>query len=48
MDRLRALGLRDEDVMDVVYIAAFFNMIDRVADGLGVPADPYFVAKLPA
>lgn len=47
VDRLRGVGFSDEDIVDIVYVTAFFNMIDRVADGLGVAPDPYFLAKLP-
>jgi uncharacterized peroxidase-related enzyme len=35
LDRLRALGLSDEDVMDAVETAAMFNLTNRMANALG-------------
>jgi len=36
VDRLRAAGFTDETIFDIVAIVAFFNFINRIADGLGV------------
>ena len=36
VDALRAAGLTDEQIVDGVQVAAFFNYINRVADALGV------------
>jgi uncharacterized peroxidase-related enzyme len=33
---LRALGLKDRDLLDLVQVVGYFNYINRVADGLGV------------
>jgi uncharacterized peroxidase-related enzyme len=38
--RLRAAGLQDEDILDAVEIVAYFNYINRVADGLGIDPEP--------
>jgi uncharacterized peroxidase-related enzyme len=37
---LRAVGLDDAGILDVVQIAGYFNYITRVADALGVPDEP--------
>ncbi len=39
---LRDAGLSDEQILEVVEIAAWFNYINRVADGLGVELEPDF------
>ena len=35
-DRLRAAGFDDRGILQITLIAAWFNYINRVADGLGV------------
>lgn len=35
LDRLRALGFSDEDVMDIAETAAMFNLTNRLANALG-------------
>lgn len=40
IDSLRALGLSDRAINDAVQVVAFFNYINRVADGLGVDLEP--------
>lgn len=37
---LRACGFSDRAIHDVVQIAAYFNYINRVAQGLGVEPEP--------
>ena len=37
---LRAAGLTDLQIVDAVQVAAYFNYINRVADALGVDAEP--------
>lgn len=39
---LRDAGLADDQILEVVEIAAWFNYINRVADGLGVELEPDF------
>ncbi len=34
--RLRAIGLDDRGILEVVEITAYFNFVNRLADGLGV------------
>lgn len=41
IDRLRQVGFSDKAVVDLVYVIAWFNFIDRVADALGVQPNPW-------
>jgi len=36
VDALRAVGLSDRDVVDANQVIAYYNYVNRVADGLGV------------
>ncbi len=38
---LRRWGYTDEDIHDIVQITAYFNYINRVADGLGLPPEEF-------
>ena len=38
--RLRDLGLCDRAINDATQVIAFFNYINRIADGLGVDLEP--------
>lgn len=38
---LRNLGLTDRDIVDLVQVIAFFNYINRIADGLGVDLESW-------
>jgi uncharacterized peroxidase-related enzyme len=38
---LRRHGFDDRDIHDIVQVAAFFNYINRVADGLGVAPEAF-------
>lgn len=38
---LRRSGFSDQDIHDIVQIAAYFNYINRVADGLGLPPEDF-------
>ena len=40
VDPLRALGFTDLEVHDAAQVAAYFNYINRVADGLGCDLEP--------
>jgi uncharacterized protein YciW len=37
---LRAIGLADTDIHDLVQVIAYFNYITRIADGLGTDPEP--------
>ena len=41
VEELRRHGFDDRDVHDISQIAAYFNYINRVADGLGVAPEPF-------
>lgn len=41
LDRLRAVGLDDKDILDAVEVISFFNYINRVADALGVDLESW-------
>lgn len=38
---LRTCGYTEEDIHDIVQIAAYFNYINRIADGLGLPPEDF-------
>ena len=41
LDPLRAAGLGDRDLHDAVQVIAYFNYINRVADGLGTDLEEW-------
>lgn len=44
VEELRRQGFDDRDIHDIVQIAAYFNYINRVADGLGIAPEPFMQA----
>lgn len=42
---LRAAGLSDRDVVDLNQVVAYFNYVNRVADGLGIELEPSWPAE---
>ena len=40
IDRLRAVGFSDRDILDIVEVTAYFAYVNRIADGLGVTLEP--------
>jgi uncharacterized peroxidase-related enzyme len=40
---LRKEGFKDEDILDVVHIAGYFNHINRLADALGVELEDFML-----
>lgn len=36
IERLRAVGWTDRDILDIVHVCAYFNFRVRVVDGLGL------------
>lgn len=45
VDALRDVGLDDTAIHDVCTVAAYFNYINRIADGLGVDLEPEMARK---
>lgn len=41
IERLRRLGWNDRAITDAVQVCAYFNYINRVAEGLGVDPEPW-------
>jgi len=41
VERLRAVGYTDQQIVAVNLVASYFNFINRVADGLGVDLEPW-------
>ncbi len=39
---LRAAGFGDDEVLDVCQVAAYYNFVNRLADGLGVELEAYW------
>ncbi len=44
---LRAAGLGDDEVLDVCQVAAYYNFVNRLADGLGVELEAYWEETYP-
>lgn len=42
---LRAAGFTEEDILDIVHIAGYFNHINRLADALGVDLEDFMAKK---
>lgn len=40
LDALRELGWSDRELHDACQVVAYFNYVNRLADGLGVEAEP--------
>jgi hypothetical protein len=46
IELLRAEGLDDRAIVDANQVVAYFNYVNRVADGLGVELEPSWPAAL--
>lgn len=42
VERLKGLGLRDEDILDAVSVVGLLSHENRVADALGIPMNPEY------
>ena len=42
VDRLREVGLGDRAIHDVCQVTAYYNFVNRMADGLGVELEDYW------
>jgi uncharacterized protein YciW len=45
VEALRAVGLSDRDVVDANQVVAYYNYVNRVADGLGVELEDDWPAE---
>ena len=45
VEKLRSLGLSDRAIHDATQVVAFFNYINRIADGLGIDLEPGMPAR---
>lgn len=41
-ETLKAAGFDDTAVLDITQVTAYFNYVNRMADGLGVELEPYW------
>ena len=41
VEALRAAGFSDRDVLDIVEVTAYYAYANRIADGLGITAEPW-------
>jgi alkylhydroperoxidase family enzyme len=41
IEALRAVGLEDEGITSATQVIAYFNYINRIAEGLGVPMEAW-------
>jgi len=44
IDALRAHGLDDPTISDAIQVVGYFNYVTRVADGVGIEAEPEWEA----
>lgn len=42
VEALRAVGLSDAAILDVCQVTAYYNYVNRLADGLGVELEGYW------
>ena len=47
MEALRAVGLDDVAIHDLIQVIAYFNYINRVADGVDVELEPEMPPRPP-
>ncbi len=40
LEELRRQGFSDSQLLDIVQVVAYFNFVNRMADGLGVELEP--------
>ncbi len=45
IDELKAVGFSDEQIVEIVQIAGYFNYINRVVDGLGGELEEWMKSK---
>jgi alkylhydroperoxidase family enzyme len=45
VDALRGHGFGDEGIHDAIQVIAYFNYINRVAEGVGIDPEPDWVGR---
>ena len=45
IETLRGHGLSDTDVSDAIQVIGYFNYVTRIADGIGIGAEPEWEAR---
>lgn len=43
---LRESGFSDRAILDMNQVAAYYNFVNRIADGLGVELEPYWESEI--
>ena len=41
VESLRSVGFTDRDILDIAEVIAYYAYVNRIADGLGVPTEPW-------
>ena len=41
VDALRSAGFSDRDILDIVEVVGYYAYANRIADGLGIEAEPW-------
>ena len=45
VEKLRAVGFGDAEVLSIAEVTGYYAYVNRIADGLGVEVESWFVAK---
>lgn len=45
VEKLRQLGLTDRAILDACQVTCYYNYVNRLAEGLGVPLEDYWEAN---
>lgn len=45
VEALRAVGFEDAAILDICQVVAYYNYVNRLADGLGVDLEPSWEGK---
>jgi uncharacterized peroxidase-related enzyme len=43
VDRLREVGFDDGDILAIAEVTSYYAYVNRIADGLGVEVEPWFI-----
>lgn len=45
VERLRGVGFDDQAILDICQVTAYYNYVNRIADGLGVELEPHWTKE---